>query len=246
MSIQGVVFDLDGTLVDSTEAIVSSCFHTFDTIGQPRPARERIIASIGWVLDRQFATMTDHDPEECTRIYRARYAEIACDQTEPLPGAANALASLADAGFKLGFATSKKRSFAELILGHLGFLDYFVARVGPDDVANPKPAPDPIHRAAEQLSLETSSVLYVGDLPLDHEAATAAGADCVCNDRVRDARRTRSRGRSTRIRRARGGRRARPCAQWQGITRFNFARRASAAGSPRCLRPAFGCGPWRR
>jgi HAD superfamily hydrolase (TIGR01549 family) len=124
--------------------------------------------------------MTDYDPDECTRIYRAHYATIACGQTEALPGAADALAALAEAGFKLGFATSKKRSFAELILGHLGFLDYFIARVGPDDVENPKPAPDAIYRAAEQLSLDPPAVLYVGDLPLDHEAATAAGAGCVC------------------------------------------------------------------
>ncbi len=180
MSIQGVVFDLDGTLIDSTEAIVASMFHTFDELNLDRPSRKAIIDSIGAVLEKQIATMTDHDPIECTRVYRAHYGATACEQTVALPGAHDALQALADAGFALGFATSKRRSYSEIILEHLGLLDFFTARVGPDDVTNHKPHPEPIHLAASQLGLDPASMMYVGDLPIDHQAATAAGAPCIC------------------------------------------------------------------
>ena len=180
MSVQGVVFDLDGTLIDSTEAIVASMFHMFDALDLKRAPREAIIDSIGAVLEKQVATMTDHDPIECARVYRAHYADTACEQTIALPGARDALDSLADAGLALGFATSKRRTYAEVILNHLGLLDFFTARVGPDDVTNHKPHPEPIELAATQLGMEPATILYVGDLPIDHQAATAAGAKCCC------------------------------------------------------------------
>ena len=180
MTLQGVVFDLDGTLIDSTEAIVGSMYHMFDELKLDRPPREAIIDSIGVVLEKQIATMTDHDPIECARVYRAHYGETACNHTIALPGAHDALRALADAGFALGFATSKRRSYSETILEHLGLLDFFAARVGPDDVTHHKPHPEPIHLAASQLGLEPPNMLYVGDLPIDHQAATAAGSPCVC------------------------------------------------------------------
>jgi 2-phosphoglycolate phosphatase len=180
MTLQGVVFDLDGTLIDSTEAIVASMFHMFDALSLDRPPREAIIGSIGAVLEKQVATMTDHDPIECARVYRAHYADTACEQTIALPGARDALQSLANAGFALGFATSKRRTYAEIILNHLGLLDFFTARVGPDDVTNHKPHPEPIELAATQLGIVPPAMLYVGDLPIDHQAATAAGAACCC------------------------------------------------------------------
>jgi len=180
MTIQGVVFDLDGTLIDSTDAIVASMFHMFDELSLDRPPREAIIDSIGVVLEKQIATMTDHDPIEGARVYRAHYGETAPKKTVALPGARDALQVLADAGLSLGFATSKRRSYAQVILDHLELLDFFTARVGPDDVTNHKPHPEPIELAASQLGIEPGAMLYVGDLPIDHQAATAAGAACVC------------------------------------------------------------------
>lgn len=179
MTIKAALFDLDGTLIDSTEAIVDCFYHTFDVLGIERPQRERIVSTISLTLENQFATMLDHDPHECARIYREKYFRVGPEMTLLHEGASNILRQCADAGIRLGFVTSKLRTAAELLLDRLDVLDYFEARVGPEDVVRPKPDPEPLMKALEQLSLSPGEVVYFGDTPLDVRAAHAAGIVCV-------------------------------------------------------------------
>ena len=180
MALQAVVFDLDGTLIDSTDAIVLSFMHTFDVIGETRPEREAVVRSIGYTLEDQFAMFTKRDPRDCTRIYRERYGQVCREMTTLLPGGAETLAALACAGLRLGFATSKRRAFAEMILEHLGVLDRFEVRVGPDDVAKPKPAPDAMLKVLELFGVAPDELLLIGDTHFDVECARNAGVACVC------------------------------------------------------------------
>jgi 2-phosphoglycolate phosphatase len=178
--IKAVAFDLDSTLIDSTEAIVNSFLHTFDELALAPAPREAIVGSIGHTLADQFAMITDHDPTECTTVYRAHYKDIACGQTELMPGAADCLARLSDAGLRLGFATSKKREYAEMILKHLDVLHFFETRLGPDDVTHPKPHPEAVLKAAEGLGVAPGDLVFVGDTDFDVRAAHAAGVRCLC------------------------------------------------------------------
>ena len=173
--IRAVLFDLDGTLMDSTDAIVNSYFHTFDTIGEPRPDRETIIGTIGDPLHKQFPTMTDHDVDECIRIYRAYYGEISAAITTLLPGVEETLATLAERGIKLGFVTSKRREAAEMLLEHLGALHYMDARIGPLEVTHHKPHPEPVQKAMEILGVQPEETVFVGDMHFDVLAGLAAG-----------------------------------------------------------------------
>jgi 2-phosphoglycolate phosphatase len=177
--IRAVAFDLDGTLIDSTDAIVRSAWHTFDVLGEPRPSREAIVRTIGHPLEEQFGLLTGHDPHECARIYRERYGEICRAMTTLVPGAMEMLEALAEAGLDLGFVTSKRRQFAEWILEHLGVLGFFRVRIGPDDVARPKPQPDPILRALDLFGVPAEAMRYVGDMDFDVLACRAAGVRCV-------------------------------------------------------------------
>lgn len=178
--LRAVIFDLDGTFIDSTPAILESFDYAFAKLGLPKPPEESILASIGHILEDTFAQFTNIDPHECARVYREHYARIACDKTTLLPGARESVQRLDAAGLRIGFATSKKREFAELILDHLGVLPYFASRIGPYDVAAPKPHPDCLVQSARNLGVDLGELLLVGDTRFDIEAAKAAGVPCLC------------------------------------------------------------------
>lgn len=173
--IRAVLFDLDGTLIDSTDAIVESYFHSYDTLGAARPARERILETIGIPLEVQFGHLGGVEVAPAVKAYRERYRVLGRELTTLLPGAAEALERLAEAGQRLGFATSKRRYASEELLEHLGVLHYFEARVGPEDVANPKPHPDVLFESLDQLQLRPADAVFVGDMVYDIEAGRAAG-----------------------------------------------------------------------
>lgn len=180
MTIQAVAFDLDGTLFDSTDAIVDSFFHLFDRLEQPRPNRDLIVSGIGYPLVEAIPRLTNHDIEECIEIYRDYYPRVACEKTHLLPGAREILQAFQKAGLKQGFVTSRKRDSAELLLDYFGVLDYFQCRIGPDEVSRPKPDPEGILQAAKQLGVSPGELCVVGDMHFDVLAARDADARCVC------------------------------------------------------------------
>ncbi|MEX2015356.1 MAG: HAD family hydrolase [Candidatus Hydrogenedentales bacterium] len=177
--LRAVILDLDGTLIDSTEAIVNSITHAFNEIGVAPPSRPDILRTISLPLERQLAALEPSRAAELVPLYRAHYKQYAPAQTTLMPGAQELLALCRDANAGLGFATSKSKPAAELLLDHLNVLDYFAARIGPEDVPNPKPAADALLLAAEHLRVAPSETVYIGDAPLDAEAARAARMPCI-------------------------------------------------------------------
>ena len=177
--IRAVVFDLDGTLLDSTEAIVDSFFHLFDTLGEARPCRAKILAGIGHPLAQELALLTERDATTCADIYRAHYRATAREKTVLYPGVRETLEALCSAGLRLGFATSKQRGSAEMLLEHLGILEYFECRIGPDDVIQPKPHPEAVLKSMAVLGVGADELFFVGDMHFDVLAAAAAGVRCL-------------------------------------------------------------------
>lgn len=173
--IRAVLFDLDGTVMDSTDAIVASWFYAFDTIGEPRPDRQLIIDTIGYPLRKQIPMMTGYDVDECIRIYRGHYTAHSAPMTTLLPGAAEAMADFRARGLRMGFATSKKREAAEMLLEHLDVLHYMEARIGPLEVSKHKPDPEPVQKAMAALDVTPEETVFVGDMHFDVLAGLAAG-----------------------------------------------------------------------
>lgn len=177
--LKAVVFDLDGTLIDSTDAIVASFVHSFEHVGDPVPSRDEILKYISIPLEKHFAELTERDPIEMSAIYREHYFATCTEGTNLLPGARTTLGKLQTADLRLAVATSKSCRGSEIILEDLGVDHFFEFVVGADSVTHHKPHPEALLMSLEKLRLGPDEMVYVGDTKYDTEAAKSAGVRCV-------------------------------------------------------------------
>jgi phosphoglycolate phosphatase len=180
---KAILFDLDGTLIDSAPDIASAVNELLDGRGLPPLTLAQVKSMIGngieKLVERAFAasgrplskTALDEANREMAPIYRRHLTRW----TRPMPGAVEALARLHVAGIRLGVATNKPQVATREILLHFGLLERLGAIVGGDAVTRKKPAPDALLLALEQLRTEPHEALMVGDSITDVEAARAAG-----------------------------------------------------------------------
>lgn len=175
-----IIFDLDGTLIDSSEAIVECFQYALRQTGHSPGDPQLIRRNIGDSLDRMFSLFTNADTTQLIRLYRERYGEVFPEKTCLLPGVKETLASLRERGCRLAVATTKPKYFAEPILEHLGILRFFDTVAGGEEVARLKPAPDLLQLAVSRLDASRDDTLYVGDHPVDIAAARSAGIRMIC------------------------------------------------------------------
>jgi pyrophosphatase PpaX len=174
--LHAILFDLDGTLIDTNELIIRSHQHTFRThLGRDVPAEE-ITPHFG----RGLVPIMEHfgGPERAATMCRtyvefnyAHHDELA----RPFPGVPEALGELRDMGLRLAIVTGKRREIARRGLDLFGLGDYFEVTVFFDDVAQSKPHPAGVLRALELLGEPPERAVMVGDSPLDIESASRAG-----------------------------------------------------------------------
>ena len=175
-----ILFDLDGTLIDSTPAILDGFGAAFLAHGELAPKSEAVKALVGHPLDFMFAGLgaPTHLVPDYIAAYKARYEQIFLEQTSLLDGAAGALA-LASEVADVGVVTTKTSKFSVILLEHLGVMKFIKTVIGRDDVINPKPDPEPINRALERLgntsAQDKANAFMVGDTTMDLEAAKHAG-----------------------------------------------------------------------
>lgn len=176
-----VLFDNDGTLVDTRDILLESFRHATRAVLGRTIADERLMAKVGQPLAVQMWDFTDdaavHD--ELLRTYRAFNERIHDERIALFPGAHEALVRLRDAGFALGVVTSKMHRLAAHGLDVLGAADCFSCLVGADDCPRHKPDPDPVALGARLLGADPARCVYVGDSPFDIRAGNAAGMTTV-------------------------------------------------------------------
>jgi len=170
-----ILFDLDGTLIDSTEAIVESFGAAFDAFGQTAPSRERIVSMIGAPLEKMFTALGVAESEAARYVaaYKTHYKKISTQKTRLLPGAEEAVCRAASFA-RLGVVTTKTGLYSRILLEHLGLMAHFETLVGSEDVTHHKPHPEPVFKALARMGVQKGDIWLVGDTPMDVEAAINA------------------------------------------------------------------------
>jgi phosphoglycolate phosphatase len=176
MPFQAILFDMDGTLVDSYAAIAASVNHVRAGRGLPPLTVEEVKRFVGRGPEYLFThTVPGGELAADFARYRAHHPSVMQEMTHLLPGAREVVTALARAGKRLGLCSNKPRLFSQQLLEHLAIARFFTVVLGPEDVARPKPAPDMLLAAIARLNLPKSQILYIGDMTVDIETARAAG-----------------------------------------------------------------------
>jgi pyrophosphatase PpaX len=174
-----ILFDLDGTLIDSVELIVRSYQHaTTIHLGEPL-AREAIVPTIGLSLEAILEGLAPGRGPTLVETYR-EYMRANHDLlVRPYDGVLETLRALRERGYRLGIVTSKGRPAATLAFLQWALDAHVDATICAEDAPRTKPAPDPLLAAAAHLGVEPAQCCYIGDTPHDLIAAHAAGMGAI-------------------------------------------------------------------
>lgn len=175
-----ILFDLDGTLIDSTEAILDGFRVAFETFGGRVPSEEHIKREIGHTLENMFLTLgiAEDKVDEHVHAYKMHYRIISCQKTILLEGARESVLEASQFA-TLGIVTTKTGEYSKILLEHMDLMRHFDVLIGREHVTNPKPHAEPILKALKSLEHDMNSVWMIGDTPMDIIAANNAGVKSV-------------------------------------------------------------------
>lgn len=176
---KAVLFDLDGTLLDTHDLILSSFRHATSTVlGRVIPD-EQLLAKVGQPLDVQMRDFSDDPAVQnlLVETYREHNHAVHDSQVKVFAGVPEMLEQLAEAGMRMAVVTSKRQALAWRGLEVCGLARYMEFVVAPDVFPEHKPAPGPVLHACELMGLSHDECAYVGDSPYDVMAGNGAGCD---------------------------------------------------------------------
>jgi phosphoglycolate phosphatase len=174
--IRAVIFDLDGTLVDSYQAIYLGFQYAYIQMGLTPLSYDEVKYRVGHSLQDMFRELLGAEKTQlAVTLFRQKYQEVYKTQTHLLPGAQETLASLHNRGIKLSVATNKLGRFSRDIIEHLELSRMFSAVIGEGDGARNKPNPEMLYLAMEKMNAPKENTIMVGDSDIDIQAALNAG-----------------------------------------------------------------------
>lgn len=175
MTIKGILFDLDGTLLYTNDLVVESFQYTFKKVLNMEINRQEVIKYFGEPLETTFARFAPEKINILLKTYRQHNHKKHDKLTKIFPGVKETLKNLKTNGYKLAVVTSKKNDIARHGLDFFDILPYFDAMIGADDTNKHKPQPEPVLKALEKLNLTPKEAIMIGDSPYDILCAKNAG-----------------------------------------------------------------------
>lgn len=174
--IRSVLFDLDGTTIDTNELIIVTLQHVLQQHCNLTLSREEVIAQMGGPLSDQMRHFSGRDDvDDLVKAYR-EYNYARHDEMVTLfPGVLDAFRRLSAAGLKLGIVTNKGRTSTARVLKQFGLRPHVGSVVTIEDVERPKPHPEPMFKAMGELGVKPEETIMVGDSPFDLLSARDAG-----------------------------------------------------------------------
>ncbi len=178
---KAVIFDLDGTLLNTIDDLAAAGNHTLRRLGLPTHTTAEFMSYVGNGIPMLIRRMVPQPPQEATvqaaaAEFAAYYALHKQDTTAPYPGICDMLDALADAGVRTAVLSNKAHAMTVPLIHHY-FGESFFAVQGLEDGMPAKPDPTGVNKLLAQLGMDAGEVLYVGDSDTDMQTAVAAGLD---------------------------------------------------------------------
>ena len=183
MKYDAILFDLDGTVIDSLQDITDAVNHTMEHFGLPCYSPQFLRSRLGWGVGILMRSLMPEASEqrlaEILAFYRPYYARHAADKSRPFPGILPMLEALKARGLALAIISNKPDSAVQP-LAERYFSGLMSLSVGELEGVRRKPEPDMLLSAADTLGVDIRRCLYVGDTEVDIQTAQNTGIDCLC------------------------------------------------------------------
>lgn len=181
--ISNIIFDLDGTLLNTLDDLTASTNYALQACGYPQrtteEVRQMVGNGVGKLIARAVPQSTDSSAtEQCLAIFRSHYTKHCLDRTLPYPGIMTMLSELKRQGLGLAIVSNKLQP-AVTELNHKFFASYIDIAVGETALLRRKPAPDMLLEAMDQLHATADNTIFVGDSDVDIQTARAAQLPCI-------------------------------------------------------------------
>ncbi len=175
-----ILFDLDGTLIDSTEAILESFHNSFDIHKLEHPMDEAIKSLIGHPLDIMYKELGIDDTKiwDIVATYKEHYRTISKMKTELLPFEKQTVEEAARFA-RLGIVTTKTGKYSQELMEHFKLMSHFEVLIGREHVQMPKPHAEPVLKALDAMCKQDKHVWLIGDTHMDILSAKSAGIDHI-------------------------------------------------------------------
>lgn len=178
-NIRNLIFDLDGTLIDSSEGIVSAVNFALEKMGESPRKPEEIKKFIGFSLETMFNSFSAKSYIEFSKYFQQFGINVIAESAKPLEGVDETIRLLHGRGYLIGIGTQKMRIHLDKIIAKLGWSSLVSAGAGVDDVSRAKPAPDIYIKVMNLLNGNLNNSIVIGDTINDVLAGHAAGLPVI-------------------------------------------------------------------